>query len=146
MTALLEIYDTSLTTAKADQVDIGDIEENEINQIYECKIQNDGDSTATNVRLFCRCLNGLYSGQNDDIGNEIVVSQYVEVDVAGGGYNAIGGDFAGGSSPSPAGNYVSLSDIAAGANSGTVTFRLNLPSGISTAGDVFFQIGVSYKE
>jgi len=142
MAADCDLYDTGLIAKLADLIDLGDFEDSSTTAIISCKIQNDGDSLATVVKVAARCLNGLYSGQDDSIGNEIIVNQYIEAQVGGGGYQAIGGDF---SITDSAGNWLAISDIAAGAASSQVDFRLVLPAGISSAGNVLFQILVSFK-
>ena len=145
MAANLEIYDTTLTTVLDSFQSLGDLENGNTSGLISIKIQNDGSTSATNIRLFARCINGLYTGQTDSGGQEAITEQWIQVQESNGGYQAIGGDFAGGSNPSAAGNYFAVSDIAASGASGQIDFKVVIPSSSDTAGEFILQIGVSYK-
>ena len=146
MTATLNLYDTTGTTVIENNLFVGDISEGGTYSIASFVVKNTGDSTATNIRLFARCLNGLYTSQPQEFGQEAITGQWAELSVNSGAWTPVGGNFAGGSSPSPAGNYVTISDIDAGNQSDQIDARLSVPANVSSAGSLILQIGVSYKE
>jgi len=145
MTAALEIYDSALTAAKGEQIELGETTPGGgYIDLGSYKIRNDGDSTATNIRIGCRCLNGLYSGQDNNLGQEIVTEQAVEASVNGGSWTQIGGDF---SVEDPAENYIALPDIDAGNSSNEIKLRMAIPADFETVGVVVFQgLVVSFEE
>jgi len=145
MAADCELYDPTLTTIEPDSISLGDLVENQSVLIRSVKVQNDGDSASSFTRYFCRCFNGLYTGQSNEAGQEIVTLQALEITVGGSPLQPIGGDFAGGSNPSPAGNYYDIGALAAGAATAQIDIYLNLPSGMSSAGRISFQQGVSFQ-
>lgn len=138
MSAILEIYNTTVTVVSGTIVKIGDIQTDSTVDLGSVILKNIGSTAATLVRICGRCSNGLYTGQQKENGQEIVTGQYLEVDRNdGNGWTPIGGDF----SPTDlATNYATLPDIAAGALSTQLDFRLNL-TGITleSFGKVRFQ-------
>lgn len=145
MTASLEIYKSDLVTIADEELDIGDKDTGSgyvtVGTFY---VKNIGDSTATSIRIGVRCMNGLYSSQDNNLGQEIVTEQLVGVKVGSGAWTAIGGDFA---IDSPAGNYVTLPNLAAGVTSSAIQVRINLVAGLSTIGVTIFQgLVISFKE
>ena len=145
MAAYLEIYNTALTVIQDDVVKIGDAQTGSTVDLGSIKMKNIGDSTATLVRICARCSNGLYTGQADEKGQEIITNKYLEADINdGSGWQPIGGDF---SPTDSTDNYISLPDLTAGSSSNQIDFRLNL-SGVtlSSFGKLRFQgYLVSYK-
>jgi len=142
MPANLEIYDTTLSTTIPNLVSAGDAEEGEGISVFSFKIRNDGDATATAVRLFARCINGLYTGQQNGFGQEAVTEQWIQVD-SGSGFTPIGGNFGNGD---PGTNYVSLANISSGASSAQIDVKLVTPVGMSSYGQTRIEVGVSCKE
>lgn len=145
MPGSLELYNLAKTAILSDFVDLGGTPENVTIDIASFIIENIGDETCTNIRCFCRPFNGLYTGQDNSAGQEIVTGKMVQFRENLGAWQSTGGDFSGGGSPSPAANYFPISDIAAGADSLRIDARIVITAAVLMAGRVFFQIGVNYQ-
>ena len=102
---------------------------------------------ATNIKISVACSNGLFTGQDNGIGQECVTEQWLEVKsngVVGSGitddaqatYTPIGGGFTGS-------KYLSVGNIPA--NTARKLFiRLNIPASITSDGSVYPKIVVQY--
>jgi len=140
--ARLEIYDSTVTNIQ-DENDFGDVELGDSSAIYSIKIYNSGSDTATNIRLFVRCNNQLYTDQTNSNGQESVTEQWVIADTNdGSGFQLLGGDFG---NQGSAGNYISLSNLSTGASSDRIDIKLTIPLAAETAGRFRVSFGVSYE-
>lgn len=125
--------------------DIGDVKAGEATVIMAMAIENTGSGpptrqgNASDVRVFARCNNGLYAGQQTEFGQEAVTEQWIEADI-GAGFVPVGGDY---SPTDPASNYVSIPDIGWTFVSNIIVFRLNIPSSVETVGELYVEFGVS---
>ena len=138
--ARLEIYDTGLGVIQ-NSLDFGDLDYGEDSSEFTIKIKNIGTDTATNIRLFARTTNNLYSGQENSNGQEAIDEQWVSVKV-GASYKAIGGDFGNQGSTS---NYESIPDLSAASSTGDILVKISPPTGGVTNGVFRIALGVSYE-